>query len=142
MILAVLAMLLAAVPAAAETKGKCIYWFGFCTSCEKPFTCKNSRRSDKPAAETQRSVAKPASRKPTKTRSATPRQRLTPPQQARRKPPLRRDVRTAQNSNLDREFREFKQFIRLKQLNGEYPNNPKVAELFLRYKLWSIERRK
>lgn len=141
-ILAALACVIGALPAAAETKGKCIYWFGFCTSCEKPFTCKNSHRSDKPAPETPQSVARPESKRPAKTKRAKAKPHRTPPNPAQRASPLRKDVRTAQGMQLDQEFREFKQFIRLKQLNGEISENPKVAELFLRYKLWAIERRK
>jgi hypothetical protein len=142
-IFAGLAAMIAATPAPAVAKNKCVYWFGFCTSCEKPYTCKNSHRTD-----TAKAPTKPNKKTSSKTTKAKPKRRAEIRIGRRRKPPTptpatpaRRQQATApQTTNFDREFRRFKEFVRLKQRDGEFPANHKLADLYFRYKLWVLER--
>lgn len=131
-----LAAIVAAAPAPAIAKNKCVYWFGFCTSCEKPYTCKNSRRTDKAKATTPKTArAKPKKRTP-----ITIGRRRKPPTPTRAARFRRQQVIEPQTTNLDREFRHFKQFIRRKQRDGKLPANQKLADLYFRFKLWVLER--
>lgn len=135
-IVAGLVAMMASVPAPAIAKNKCVYWFGFCTSCEKPYTCKNSRRTDKAKATT----SKPARAKPKKRTPIRIGRRRKPPTPTLAARARRQQAASPQTTNLDREFRHFKQFIRRKQRDGKLPANQKLADLYFRFKLWVLER--
>ena len=113
---------------------KCIYFFETCYSCEAPLTCQNSRpvgtgTSTRPK---QRSTVVRSDPPPL----PEPKARSIPP--SVEKPSADSLVRSQlrKSTDFDREFKQFQNFMRNRQTDGQQPDPQKLQEMYFAYRLW------
>ncbi|MEZ5853974.1 MAG: hypothetical protein R3D67_04220 [Hyphomicrobiaceae bacterium] len=123
----------------ANELGQCTYVLGLCVSCEKPLTCETSR----PAGASAPIMGKGAS---VSTIAPAPKRAIRPPSESQTQRPARAKtsvVRTSPRKTVDREFEQFKTYMRSKGQGGKAASEADLRKLYARYKTWSAaEKRK
>ena len=113
---------------------KCVYFFGTCYSCEAPLTCENSRpveanTSTRPKERSTSVRSAPPPLPAPKVKSSAP---------SAEKPSADNLARSQlrKSTGFDREFKQFRNFMRKRQIDGQQPDAKKLQEMYFAYRLW------
>ena len=135
----VLAMLVAASAAHAQARRQkaCTYWFGFCTSCEAPLTCQNSKlfpaENAGSSPPTGKAVSQPLT--PGKAPLAGSSSTATAAKQ-----PTSKQRKSSARKAPQKDFAKFKAFMRSQKIDGRALTDAEIAQMFARYQKWEGKR--
>ena len=122
---------------AAQKKSRqaqCIYWFGFCTSCEAPLTCENSRFVPPESVPAAPQGGSAASKVKSDKVSAAPDKA-----KQQRSPAHARRTKTAAKA-AQKDFAKFKAFMRGQKIDGRTPSDDEIRQMYARYRMWQTSR--